>query len=224
MSGGTGTPPTKKELMKRLESLNGCGTMKRKLLANKFQTAEALLSASVDDIAAIEKIGRPKAKEIHQVIRGELVPQPKWAGVARAVLWNKLTKKKVAGGAAPTVDNAEAWIKSHPNYELYNGQDQQQKSELHVPEQCKMSGAAYQNYCMQPTGDEKQLQENLSAYNLKLGHRIALPPGAARTLTDELKTVLVCIGVTQFGHVCRPPAPRAQTHRRKSRAPSHLPH
>ena len=84
-----------------------------------------LIAASVEDIAAIEGIGRSKANEIHQVMHGILMPQPKWAGVERVVLWNKLTKKKVAGAAAPTVEKATAWLASNSNYELYNGQDQQ---------------------------------------------------------------------------------------------------
>lgn len=205
--------------MKRLEPLSGFGTQKRKNLFQRFQTPQALLSASVDDIAKVEKIGRTKAVEVHKVLHGEMVPQKLWAGKERVVLWNTLTKKKVSGAAAPTVDKADAWLTSHPHYERYSGQDQQQKSELHVPEQCKMPEATYEEYCSHPTGNEQQLQKNLREYNLRLGPTVALPPSTTRTTADDLRGVILRLGVMHFGHVCHANA----LNPRRTAAPTLLP-
>ena len=195
------TPPPTRELMKRLEPLKGVGTVKRKSLLLKFPTSEALLGASVEQIATVKTISRLKASEIRQVLHGELVLEPsnKFAGQERVVLWNTRTQKKVAGAVAPTVDKADEWLAKHPHYQRYTGQDRQQKSELHVPEHCKLSEADYAAYCEQPTGDEQQLETNLSGYNLRRGSTAAQAASSASTLADELCTVISRSAAKQFG-------------------------
>ena len=195
---GTGTPNALRELVKRLEPLKGCGAKTRKILKERFRTAETLLGASVDDIAAVDNISRQKAIQIREVLHGEMVPEKRWAGVDRVVVWNTLTKKKVAGAAAPKADQVDTWLANNPRYQRYTGQDQQQKSELHVPEQCKLDEAAYEGYCAHPTGDEQQLKSNLDEYGLKLAPTDA--PSPSTTAMDKLCATIAC-AASYLGHV-----------------------
>ena len=193
--------PTKQELMQRLGPLKGFARGKRKSLLLKFPTSEALLGASVDDIATVKCISLKKASEIRQVLHGEIVLEPSnmFAGKDRVVLWNTTTERKVAGAAAPTVDKADAWLAKHPHYQLYTGQDRQQKSELHVPEHCKLSEAAYAAYCEHPTGDEQQLKTTLSGYKLRRGSTPAQAASSASAAADEMCAVIARSAARQFG-------------------------
>lgn len=187
--------------MHRLGPLKGFASAKRKSLLLKFPTSEALLGASVDDLATVKSISQKKALEIWQVLHGEVVLQPsnRFAGKERVVLWNTTTERKVAGAAAPTVDKADAWLAKHPHYQVYTGQDRQQKSELHVPDHCKLSEAAYVAYCEQPTGDEQQLETTLSGYKLGRGSTVAQAAGSASTATDGMCAVIARSAAKQFG-------------------------
>jgi hypothetical protein len=195
---GTATPNALRDLVKRLEPLEGCGYKTRQTLKERFQTAETLLGASVDDIAAIDNINRQKAIQIRKVLHGEVVPEKTRARVDRVVVWNTLTKKKVAGAAAPKADQADAWLANNPRYQRYTGQDKQQKSELHVPEQCKLDEAAYEEYCAHPTGDEQQLKSNLDEYGLRLAPTDA--PSPSTTAMDNLCATIAC-AASYLGHV-----------------------
>ena len=185
--------------MQRLGPLKGFATAKRKSLLQKFPTSEALLGASVDDIATVKSISQKKASEIRQVLHGEIVLDNKFAGKERVVLWNTTTERKVAGAAAPTVDKADAWLAKHPHYQRYTGQDREQKSELHVPDHCKLSEAAYAAYCEQPTGDEQQLETTLSGYKLRRGSTVAQAASSASTAVDEVCAVIARSAAMQFG-------------------------
>ena len=194
---GTTTPQALRVLVKRLEPLNGCGLKTRKNLKERFQTAETLLGASVDAIAAAGKTSHQRATQIRMVLHGEMVPEKKWAGVERVVVWNTLTKKKVAGAAAPKADQADTWLVKNPRYERYAGQDKQQKSELHVPEPCLLDEAAYEGYCAHPTGDEQQLKSNLDEYGLRLAPTDALSQN--NTTMDKLCAAISC-AASYLGH------------------------
>ena len=41
----------------------------------------------------------------------------------RVVLWNTVTKRKSAGNTAPRRTHLEQYLRAHPEYELYTGQD-----------------------------------------------------------------------------------------------------
>eukprot|EP00736_Rhodelphis_marinus_P012637 Rmarinus@m.14385 len=67
----------------------------------------------------------------------------------RALLWNKVKKKKLSGNAAPQIRRLEQYLRTHPDFEVYTGQDQDESdaSELDV------DGASTSDYRQEPLPD-----------------------------------------------------------------------
>ena len=93
--------------IQRLAKLEGVGRGKRKLLATHFETEASFQSATEKELLAVKGIGQKLAKTIHHFKETGEVPESKWRGEKRAIMWDIRRQKKVAGVTAPA-DNEQA--------------------------------------------------------------------------------------------------------------------
>mmetsp|Transcript_9387 Transcript_9387/g.28526 ORF Transcript_9387/g.28526 Transcript_9387/m.28526 type:complete len:1245 (+) Transcript_9387:307-4041(+) len=162
--------PSIESLVNKLAPLHNFGPIKRTNLIEAFQTGDALLKATVEDIAKIDQISHRMATRIHEILNSDTPCPSTWAGGERVVVWNKRTRRKVSGAASPLRDNLHAWLENHKDYEVYTTQRRKQSTELHIPDSCKMTNDSYENYCSPQACAELVPEENLATklkeYNL----------------------------------------------------------
>lgn len=129
-----------------LRNVPSFGKRKQKKLCAAFPTPEALNAASEVDFMAVEGISGKLARMLYTA---KADPDASfWSGYKRTVMWNKITRKKVAGGAAPIEENAEAWLNARRGtHERYNGQDSTAKDPTTVPIICRMSERDLDQHC-----------------------------------------------------------------------------
>lgn len=104
-------PPTTRtpKHIQQLAKLEGVGRGKRKLLATEFGTEAQFQGATVGELAAVTGIGLKMAKVIHEFKETGQMPESKWRGQKRAIMWDTRRQKKIAGVTAPP-DNEQAIV------------------------------------------------------------------------------------------------------------------
>ena len=95
--------------IQQLAKLEGVGRGKRKLLATKFGTEALFQGATVEELAAVAGIGPKIAKVVHDFKETGQMPESKWRGQKRAIMWDTRRQKKIAGVTAPP-DNEQATV------------------------------------------------------------------------------------------------------------------
>jgi len=146
--------------------------IKARKLADAFATAEDLAAAPLEDIKRVKGIGPEVARMLHRVVSGAATVSS-YAGEERVVVWNKITKKKVAGAAAPKASQADTWLaKNAEVYERYVNQDAQvegPKDPSTVPYDCLMSAEEYDNFCAEEDDGHgpARLLATLAEYGLR---------------------------------------------------------
>ena len=98
--------------IQQLAKLEGVGRGKRKLLATEFGTEAKFQGATVGELAAVTGIGLKMAKVIHEFKETGQMPESKWRGQKRAIMWDTRRQKKIAGVTAPPDDEQAivAWL------------------------------------------------------------------------------------------------------------------
>ena len=141
-------------------------------LAERFPTASALAAATLEDIKAVRGIGPVIAQKVYLITSGAATVGT-YAGEKRVPVWNKITKKKVTGAAAPRASVVQDWlVKKAATHELYDDQDQRQegpKGPSTVPADCVMSADDYKAFCEEADdgNGEVRLQTTLANYRLQ---------------------------------------------------------
>ena len=118
--------PSSKATVKKLSSISGFGAKKQKALCDAFPSVAKLYAATVEGIRSVRtgrgELGRPLAQSIKTALEeiqtsGRIQHRSTWAGTPRLQMWNKTTRKKLAGAACPTSDKVEDWLRRNTTYE-----------------------------------------------------------------------------------------------------------
>ena len=174
MAARTGKTP---EHVRPLLEMPNFSRKKARKLAEEFPTRDALAAAPLEAIQQIKGIGPELAHNLYRVTSGAATVSSftvsSFAGEARVAVWNKITKKKVAGAAAPKASEADAWLKrnaeSHERYMNQDAQIEGPKDASIVPEDCLMSVADYEVFCAEADDGTglARLQATLAEYGLR---------------------------------------------------------
>ena len=149
----------------------GCGKKKLLALADKFKSEAALRAASYADLV-FRPVGPMVAQRVRDFLQGTLLPPARSDGRQIIELWNTITKRKCPHPSCPkSEEEAAIFIQKYPNYERYDGQDQEESGVAphKLDDDAQMTRGDYSAFCTTPAVDAKQLEMTIRSYKLQLG-------------------------------------------------------